>query len=623
MESNYWNRMRSNRLSRRTMLRASGRAGVGAAGLALVGCGDDDDDDDAATAQVEEQAEEQAAQVEEQAEAEEQAEQAQAEEQAQAQTEEQAVARSGGVYRRPNTSTPNFARMGFGSAGNNTGFNQDFSIYERLARVSGTTLTPDPSGGVNLSRVTDLDYTVEPVLVNGWERPDDTTWVFDVRTDSVWHTGRPFDIDDVHYMFESIRDPNVAGGNAPAFQMSANLDVGEPVDASTYRLTLTQPTGYIETLLEQTNLPDRETYEDRETTSTIVGTGPYTFENYDPNRGWEQLPHAEFAGANNHPLYSGGGPQFDKIEHTIFADSAVMAVAFEAGELDSHQGLSIGLPEVEERLLENEDFTAQTGWGAGGRVVRFRADAEPFRNKLARQAVLMLIDGPRIQGEFAGKFDIPARIHWQPGSVAYKEGNGAALDPHPIAVDREAARAEAGRLFEAAGFTGGETLKLDILPERLDAPALAQLLQQELIAFDINTEINPREYTELITLHTTGTYEHMEIGFGAWIKPGSPAVTVLFADAYDGRVNAPVDENVALADRPGISDEPEWLDMLEQSKSGTWTDWTAWNEKFLDVAWSNVLFRQYAVGFRRNELDFSGGIDANSQPYAPGVRFAT
>ena len=43
-ERNYWQRMRRQRLSRRALLRASGRAGVGAAGLALVGCGDDDDD---------------------------------------------------------------------------------------------------------------------------------------------------------------------------------------------------------------------------------------------------------------------------------------------------------------------------------------------------------------------------------------------------------------------------------------------------------------------------------------------------------------------------------------------------------------------------------------------------
>ena len=43
-EQTYWHRVRRSQLSRRTLLSASARAGVGAAGLALVGCGDDDDD---------------------------------------------------------------------------------------------------------------------------------------------------------------------------------------------------------------------------------------------------------------------------------------------------------------------------------------------------------------------------------------------------------------------------------------------------------------------------------------------------------------------------------------------------------------------------------------------------
>lgn len=41
---NYWQRLQRRRLSRRVMLRAAGRAGVGAVGLAMVGCGDNDND---------------------------------------------------------------------------------------------------------------------------------------------------------------------------------------------------------------------------------------------------------------------------------------------------------------------------------------------------------------------------------------------------------------------------------------------------------------------------------------------------------------------------------------------------------------------------------------------------
>ena len=43
-DRNYWTTLRQRKISRRTMLGASAKAGVGVAGLALVGCGDDDDD---------------------------------------------------------------------------------------------------------------------------------------------------------------------------------------------------------------------------------------------------------------------------------------------------------------------------------------------------------------------------------------------------------------------------------------------------------------------------------------------------------------------------------------------------------------------------------------------------
>ena len=279
--------------------------------------------------QAQQQAQQQAAQAEQQEQTqaqtqqeqqEQQQDEPQAQQQAQAQQQQQAVSATGGVYRRSNTSTPNFASLGFGTAGNNNGFNEDYSIFERLARVSPSTVEADPGFAPNLFRAVDQDFTIEPVLANGWERPDDLTWIFDVRTDPVWHTGRAFDIEDIHYMFESIRDPNVAGGGAPVSRMTANLGLGEATDASTYRLALTRPTGYIETLIEQANIVDRETYERREDEALVIGTGPYTFDNYDPNRGWDQLPHAQFASNNNHPVYSGGGPQFEKIQHTIFAD---------------------------------------------------------------------------------------------------------------------------------------------------------------------------------------------------------------------------------------------------------------------------------------------------------------
>ena len=102
----------------------------------------------------------------------------------------------------------------------------------------------------------------------------------------------------------------------------------------------------------------------------------------------------------------------------------------------------------------------------------------------------------------------------------------------------------------------------------------------------------------------------MILGFGNWIKAGSPAVTVLFADSYNGRQNAPADENVALPDRPGISGTG-LRPAPRRSRGG----------HGLDSCRREVPRRGYN-NFHRNELDFSGGIDALA--VRPGrERFAT
>ena len=593
-ERNYWTRIRRQRLSRRALLSASARAGVGAAGLALVGCGDDDDD--------------QAAQQQAAADAD-AADEPQDQPAQQDQPQQTTAASTGGVWKRGNTSTPNFVRIPLNTAGNNTAINQNGGLFNRLTRWSGPVgLKPDVG---NMQRMTDPNFDPSPDLATSWEQPDGTTYIFNIREGVKWHSGRDFDASDVAFTYTELTNPDVGGGGSPLNLMSANTESASAPDATTFRLTLARPTGYIYTLTSSTNIADRETL-DQVVDGVLVGTGAYTFENYDPNRGYDLVAFED---------HWAGRPNVDKIEFSIFSDNLAMAAALETGDIHSHYGVPIGNPEAEARLIESPEHYGRIHIGAGGRVLRFRADSEPFTDKRARQGVLLLVDGPRITEEFAGTFDVAGRLPWQPGSPAFDEE----LDK-PI-FDQARAR----QLLDAAGLVdSGATLKADILPERVDAPAVAQLLEQELSQMGIDMVATPREYTEMITLQTTGTFDHMIIGFGNWVKPGDPAVTVLFADAYDGRMNAMVPggtndpgsaDYVPLRDRPGVRDELEWLDMIEAAKNGTFIeeygDWRVFNEKYLDVAWSNVLFRQYAGSWNTNnvEVDF----DSEGWPYVESV----
>ena len=158
----YWYRLRHRKISRRTMLGASAKAGVGAAGIALVGCGgDDDDDDDAAPAAAAAPAEEQA-QAEEQAmdedEAEEQAEAEAAAADEDEEMEEEAAPMAGEVDFEaelivgygsfpPTLDVMTAAGQGGQGASNNNHFNQAFAYN------TGRVL--QPSGGFGNYEFTD------------------------------------------------------------------------------------------------------------------------------------------------------------------------------------------------------------------------------------------------------------------------------------------------------------------------------------------------------------------------------------------------------------------------------------------------------------------------------------
>lgn len=557
-DRNYWTRKG---LSRRSLLRGTAVAGAGVAGAVLIGCGDDDEGDSGGSSNA-----------------------------------DGSSGSTGGVLKVGTTSTPNFVRIPLNTAGNNTHINQTYTIFNRLVRVGKSELKAEPGDYADLTRMVNQDFEIYPDLAPSWETPDNLTWIFKVRPDVKFHSGRALTAEDVAFTFEAIKDENVGGGGSPLNLMAVNLGEITVVDNETVEIKLTRPTGYFGTLAAQTNIADRDTLDQNED-GVLIGTGPFRFENFDPNRGFDLVANED---------YHDGRPRLDKIEFKLFADTAASGLALETGDLH-WSAVGVGGPENEARVLGSDDHYGVIGTGVGGRVFRLRADLAPTNDRRVRQGLMKLLDRERLTSEFAGTFDVPGALPWQPSSPAYN----AAMDT-PVYDP-----AEARKLFAAAGIVdNGTVLKVDILPERLDAPALAQFLQQDLAQMGIDLQIAPREYTEMITLQTTGTFEHMIVGFGNWIKPGDPAVTVLFADSYDGRMNAPSETDLPLRERPGLKEELVWLDMIEAAKNGEVDDWDAWNQMYLDVAWSTVLFRQYSAGFYTNSYEHPDGFDADGRFYA-------
>ena len=216
----YWERMRRTRLSRRALLRGAARAGVGAAGLALVGCDEDDDvQPSAATAQRGGRA--RGAQIEEMI---------------------------GNFGMDPHTSLEQSGlwRM----------------IFDPLIATA-----PD---GV-------IDQAAS--LAERHEFADETTIVFHLREGVRFHDGTAFDGEAVRYNLTRAVDPKLAGGGvyAAAFAPIERIDVQ---DQRTVAFDLAAPNAALLTNLQERGglmlSPSHAEASDAETLRTSpTGTGPY------------------------------------------------------------------------------------------------------------------------------------------------------------------------------------------------------------------------------------------------------------------------------------------------------------------------------------------------------------
>ena len=224
---NYWTRARRHRISRRTMLGASAKAGVGAAGLALVGCGGDDDDDDAApaapaaaAAQAEEQAEEQAMEEDEQAQA---AEQAMDDDE----EEEQAAAAAGGPV-RGGTVGLTWSESIYG------GFNPYISLSGAdhlgyLIYLYDSVLGFDKAG------------RIEPELAESWELPDDLTYIFNMRPGCLFQDGAACDANALQANMDYLANTEDLAGQDRAQAGISKAVSREVIDDLSWRMVNSEP----------------------------------------------------------------------------------------------------------------------------------------------------------------------------------------------------------------------------------------------------------------------------------------------------------------------------------------------------------------------------------------------
>jgi peptide/nickel transport system substrate-binding protein len=413
--------------------------------------------------------------------------------------------------------------------------------YSRLLKVkAGPSVKP-------------MTYPIEPDLAESWTRPDDTTYVFKLRKGVRWHpkppvNGRELTADDVKYTYDRFLAIK-GNGNRPVLESVEKIDV---LDKQTVKFTLKEPNAWFLDMLASTStwIVARECVErfgDLKRADSVVGTGPWMLERWEPNVRLVYVRHPNY--------FVSGLPYADAVEVVIDKDPSSRLATWLAGSIDfgpEYQQVVRRLDLAVARQRKPGLQTAEYTWFTSG-LVGFKIDKPPFNDVRVRRALSRAVNLPEIfesnafsQGHWTANPAVPAAAADWSIPIDQLGTEGRKLYEHSTA--------EARRLLAEAGHPNGFKTQLETPgtgygPDFLDT---AQLLVKNWKAAGIDAELKLKEYGAFISSTIYGKFDEMMYGLrGVWVDP----------EAYLYRPYMPGQPLNIL----GVND-PKLTDMIKQQR---------------------------------------------------------
>jgi peptide/nickel transport system substrate-binding protein len=538
-ERNYWLRKAtSGRLSRRRFVGGAAATGVGAAGLALVGCGGDDDDDDTVdpTATT-----------------------------APGETPQATATSAPGETPQPTaTSAPTGPQTG-GIAVTQSSTAYD-SVDPHRTVASPVVIHTTAAQSKILGFTNPNTGEVRGDLAESWEQVDATTISVNLRKGVTWHdagpgadnpasaAGRAFTADDVKWNIERQAGGLLADGSEAVFGRQsywANVETVDVVDDTSFVLNLANPdVTFIQGLANEFNLMDQpelttamEGVHSEISADKVIGTGPYILTEW---RLGETI-----SAVRNPNYFLKDRPYLDaRFWIQVLADPTAYRIAFEQKDVDSFSDPD---PSVTMAIqAANEDDTYVKFGGVANTVAIYLPHTqEPWKDIRLVQAVHRAADRRQlIQQLHNGLGKLSGPVAWPQEAWAIPQEELQNIPGYLL--DREEDIAEAKKLWDAAdGSSAGEIKWVfpDLWTGRAGWGATPELITQMFnSAFDTDQFFpEVQTYGEIIPSWGTKDFDP----FFAWI----PNIEVPDARA---------DMNLAFrSDSPGNiwgANEPDLLD---------------------------------------------------------------
>ena len=539
-ESNYWNRLHSGRLSRRSALRGGGLGLAGLAGAAIIGCGGDDDAGPATPA---------------------------------------ATATAGGGATTAPTATatagPAEGAAKYGGQYRTWTQNEPRNIdvwYEPSSNVASAT-SPVYSKLVRWKSGPGIDPAseLEGDAAESWETPDSQVWTFKLRDNVMFHpkaplNGRALNSEDVSSSMERLLTTNPARGI-----LEETVERVETPDDRTVIFHLKFPYASFGEVLsgglllylfsKEANAGDIDT----QRIEGAIGTGPWMWKSREPSIAVEWERHPEW-----HIKDSAGGdlPYLDSWRHIVIPEYAQALAQFASGQTSVFRPATEDAPDLLSRAADSQVRAVPVSSSISYFVHNQASPDNPGRDTRLRRAWSMALDRETLLDVF-GQAELARGMGFEidSGMANLPVPYGAAkkfwwLDPYgpdmgPSGQWYQFNPAEAAKLVAASGYDGRKILA--------NTPSTNWLRTLEpqipmLTEVGINAEINVMEYSEYVQGPYSGEGTNWDVAYGNMTSWPTIDETVNNLMMPNGARNMPsIDETTPNA--------PAIFDLLTRQRS--------------------------------------------------------
>jgi len=358
------------------------------------------------------------------------------------------------------------------------------------------------------------DFNAAPELAESAEAtPDGLVWTFKLRPGVLFHNGKTLDAQDVKASLERWR--NVGPKGAGLSSMTA-LDTP---DDSTVVMTFSEPMGrYLLLLLgsdeNKAVIMPKAVAEASPTPgqlTEVVGTGPYSFVEYNEDQYVKLAKFADYVARDDAPNYQAGKKvaNMDEIVFWIVTEATTRVAGLESGEFD----VITEVPDTEYAHLSQSAEVDAIKNGPGVLMyMMFNHKKGPTSDLNIRKALQSLIDPIEIASVAVSDpaFALTNPSIYAPESAYNTDAGSELYTPGDI---------EAAKGYLAAAGYDGQPITIQVIADNTLQSNVAVVISEqakradlnlEIVTYDLNTWVANRRDPDALNIYTSGGY---------WVDP--------------------------------------------------------------------------------------------------------